>query len=389
MQGIYIYGIVFLISILGARMIEKENGIAKYKIIYLLLLLVVIIPPCLLAGIRADTVGVDTHNYILQYEYASSHKDYPTIYALFGAGTEVVIAFLVYNLSLLNVSTVGYLFILQFLTMIPVILIARQLKDKVPFSWVIACYLFLFYNNSLNLARQSLSVAWLTLMAVTLILNKNKLKGKTFAIIIPGIIGMLFHKAGIVGLVLILFCCFISNRNMSRMKKALLYMALVIAIVFSGQILNLLMDLGIINRGLTWYGDLFITHKIYRDYFINPFGKYGIPDVVIRLLLIVLPTFTLTPYIKKDGFYKSLKSIVSMGFAIFTVVLFALRTNYGQRISMYLDWTLIVLIPYGIKNSKIYPRKPYLYVILVTYWLVWIFAFGWSASGNYVMNPNL
>ena len=386
LQGICTYGISFLISILGARLIEKRNHLTRNKVVYAILILLVVLPPSLLAGIRAETVGVDTMGYMVQYKEAFSHKDFKTIYALFGGGTELVIALLVYLLSLLNVSITGYLFIIQLLTVIPVLNLAIKMRQKVPVSWIVACYLFLFYNNSLNLARQSLSAAWLTLMAANLICNGNKLKGKTLSIILPGIIGTLMHKAGIIGLILITFCCF---RERSKVREIELYILLVFAIVFSGRIIGILTEWGVINRGLTVYSDLFITHTRHTNYLINPFGKYGIPDVLIRLLLFVLPVLFMNSYAKREKLYRTLKSIVLMGFGIFTVVLFALSTNYGQRISMYLDWMLIIFIPYGIYNSNIFPRKLYLYAILVTYWLVWIFAFGWSASANYAINPDL
>lgn len=389
MGSIIIYGATFFMSIMFARIIEVNKRIEKHRIIYILLLVAILIPPCLLAGIRAESVGVDTQQYIKQYEYASTHKSYLTIYGLFGKGTEIVIAAIVYVLANLNVTVTEYLFVLQLLAFLPVLLMGIKLKKVVPLSWIIACYLFLFYNNSLNLARQSIAVAWLALMAIILLLNNNRLKGKSLAIILCGAIGTFAHKSGIIGLFLILFCCFFSNRNMKLSKKVVIYFTMIFALVFSPSILEWFMSVGLITKSLTWYSDLFITHTVYRDYFINPFGIYGIPDMLIRLALVILPAIAIDKKCVNHVLHNGMKGIVAIGFSIFTVVLFALSTNYGQRISMYLDFMLVAYIPYGITHSKVHPKKGYLYLIIITYWLVWVFAFGWSGSANFAIRAGL
>ena len=158
-----IYLLVFFSSgclIWLSEHVKGSNRIAKNVII-----LVAIIIPSLLAALRDPSIGTDVRVYGLSVFKASVNADRfsDLQYLSDWHGIEVGYRMLNYIVSRVSEHIEVFLFVLQFLILILVINSYVYIKDKLnsnfSISFAAVCFYLLFYNENLNLLRQSLAMA--------------------------------------------------------------------------------------------------------------------------------------------------------------------------------------------------------------------------------------
>lgn len=371
---------VFYISIFGATIYSfyKSENINQ-KIYSKFWLIIGIIIPCLVAAFRSYDVGVDTLETVKLLEYSHNYGTIEILIRELGGETDFICAILIYVLSKITKQGWILLFILQLLTIFPITIVAIKLKHIIPVHMIMATYLFLFYNNSLNIMRQSVSCTFIVLAFTILLKKEEKYKIKTSLLFLFAI---LFHKSAIVGCALVIGC-FIISKISKRILRFVIYIIIVFMPIFINTIANLLVKNKMLSERYIFYIDVFLNHNISRDYFLNPFSIYALMDIFLRFLLIVIPLIVIKKRAKKTNFFQNWKLFSIIGFLIFTTIIFSMQTNYGQRISIFFDVFLIPLIPYALYNSKIKQNRLLFYLIIITYWIIWIMYFGWSGSNIY------
>ena len=352
------------------------------------LLIIGILIPCIFAGIRDIDVGRDTHNYYYLYEMTVPVANFEDVLSgIKSADNELGFKVILYVLTRFSNNPFWLLFLYQLLTVVPLVVSVHHLNGAVSLPFAMATYLFCFFNNSLNIVRQSAAASFLICGTVILFINPQTDKLKTrfdFKGIICLIISLILHKFSFICCAIIIVIYFVSKSNYKNFTKVFLLTAIIAIMVSLPNLLTALNNYGLLSHSMQKFADVFVykTNNSY-DYFINPFSQYSLTDIFCRLLLIV-PAFV---HIKQDKntSFNLIRNIVLYGFIIYIVILFMFKSNYGQRIAMDLDMCVIIYIPYAaaycdnIKSDiKIVEKSA-----IILYWVIWIMYEGWSASRIY------
>lgn len=249
-----IYIVAFVTTSLLVRLsqnIKKKN--TNLMCLFLSLLVVI-----LLAGLRSFSVGTDTYGY-LQNMYlcslnASSYKEYLSqrwwsVYKYnYVTDYEYGFTFVVYLSSRIFNSPFGPLFFIHLLIFLPLIYILNEERFDLSPSIFVWCYLFFFYNTSLNLLRQFVATS-VMMLAVYLFTKK-----KIFWSIFWALFATLFHKSSILAFALIIliyrfiyfkrFFSGYSKTTNSAKRTSLIIIVLLVFFLASNLIIKFLNNIG-------------------------------------------------------------------------------------------------------------------------------------------------
>jgi hypothetical protein len=345
---------------------------------------------CLFAGLRATSVGSDTQGYPVTFTNAAS--GYSSFAAFLndpvGAGDEPLGALLVWICSRFGAGVGPLLFCYQLLTILPVYLAVRRFDGKVPLTIAMAVYLFCFFNNSLNMMRQSVACAFL-LLAFSIFLASDRIRIST---VILCIAAALFHRSGAYGALLMVLVLLIARIN-RRSVHLILYLAVALSPMVMTQISTWLIASGVADSHMEYYLDIFVNGTVNQDWFVSPLGSYSLMFLMIYTALVfsprVLHSYLFEPNRKlasdyrRDSLYQTLRTFNITGYLIYTTLLFSLNTMYGMRFSIFFDFFLILSVPMACRGSLSKQKKILTLLVLIVFWWLWIVRFGWSASALY------
>ena len=344
----------------------------------------------LLAGLRATSVGVDTSLYPVSLTNAALwfNSFFDFLYSSADVSAEPLGALLVWICSRLNLGVSPLLFCYQLFTILPVYLALRCFDNKVSLTAGMAVYIFFFFNNSLNMMRQSVACA-LLLLAVAIYLSNKKLKVSS---IVACILAVLFHRSAIFGVVLIATVTLISRLN-CRTFRLLLYAMIAIFPLVITTAAQWLYHSGLLDSHFLFYMDVFVTGDAEKDWFINPLSGYSVAYIFLYTIVVLLPTVLNSRFFMLDGnqsmdtgdnrLYTSLRTYNWVGYLIYIVLLFSLNTMYGMRFSLFFDYTLILSIAFSSSGENSRLKHGFLLVLLIAIWSIWIIRLGWSGSSIY------
>ena len=213
----FIYLLTFVLSCIFIANGEKAKKNRKIIVAFGLLL------PCLLAGLRARTVGTDVRVYVIpMYEAAmeaSGIRDFYTSLIPYGYSFRSIyeyeygFTFVLFLVTKLTKKLQAVLFVIQALTVFPLYsgLKAFKKHDEDFSTWIgmMAYYLF-FYNTSLNVMRQWIAIAVLVFATKYLFSNQHK---KYY---IAVLVASLFHTSALLGVFVGLIYYYLYNRKKSR-----------------------------------------------------------------------------------------------------------------------------------------------------------------------------
>ena len=361
--GVFFTSILFL----NFAFILKKNSNALYK----LCIVISIIIPCLLAALRADTVGSDTNAYVNMFKIAdnaSGFSEYRNNVRRYGGGTDAAFIFINYIVFKLTNSVEVELFVQEALILIPVFLalfIMFKNKNQVILGTVI--FYLLCYNMSLNIMRQSVALSF-EILALAFLEKNNK---KYFFIF--SLIGIFFHNSAIVVYGICLLYWFVKTKAIKPKAKGLILIFMIITAI--GVVINIEQTLNFI---------LSFNLLDYRYYSFTSIYLRNSADVDWITTLICLFVFILM-LLNKKMLSENLKYV---DFYIIMLV-FGLILNqtsnfitYAQRIAFYFycPCFLIVLPQFAIKNGSCVRRKELIYSIAV--FLLFAVYFIWSIMIN-------
>ena len=177
----YIYIIAFFMSSFLLKLAPRFN---KNKILQLFINLIALIIPCILAGVRNSIIGTDVKSYVIpMFKCATNSKNFYMYMNMkwFSIWTyweikqiEFGFSLLVYIVCKLTGNLQWLLFCIQLLTIIPIYLGLKKFKDLKSDIWfAILVYFLLFYNLSLNLMRQFISIGIIFFGTSCLINDRN------------------------------------------------------------------------------------------------------------------------------------------------------------------------------------------------------------------------
>lgn len=359
-----IYLVAFFSSYALLRCSEKKVcGIRRVIAIVLAILL-----PSALAGLRDFSIGTDIEIYGNAWfenavKLVSTNNFAEYIKWAVASSIGALYASINYLVAIFTPNAHWFYFILNLLTTGLVYKAAYDNRDiaDVPFAMLV--YYLLYYNQSLNILRQSLALA-LTLCAFRHIRDKNLIKAVLWMVL-----AYLSHSSAVV--VIALYVIYqVLNSQMKQIAKALIMVGLVASVIGFPYLLDFSINIGILSSRYEMYGTMFRRG-----------GGY------IRIFLLCIPTLVLLYGLMKSKVYKKeIEAMKSYSLVSAVLSLLAFRMTYITRIAYYFDIVYVISIPmvcenmkYKFSSSKVNVNRLLIVVYLLAYWL---FVYVYKKSGE-------
>lgn len=339
----------------------------------------------LLAGIRSDEVGVDVGVYITPtYKYIQSGASFNDVLGIFGSFS-VAYTLLAYITGRLFHSIGLLLFLIQLLTAGPVFLFAYRQRKTHSMTLIIATYLFLFYNNSLNSMRQSISCAFI-LLSISYLREKNY-RNTIICILLAGT----FHEITLFIALAIVILYFI----VYRARRKWIWISIVLVLIVIGMLNYRTIISAVVygipglsnNTKILGYYRTFILEQNDPTYFFGSFDKSLIFDWLARGCFILFPLLYTYQRRKVGNEFKLELFMVIISYIVYSIPFFVIRTVYGGRISYPFEWFYLLYLPrmfsktgVNLGRNKTTVGRLFFWGIIVFDWFVWIIVFGWSGS---------
>lgn len=359
-----IYITCFILSVGLFYIAKDQKGIAKKGIVFLAIMI-----PCVLAGIRGNTVGTDVHVYlepmVSNARYAKSFSDYMRSswqqgWVIRGVyDIEVGFSVLVYVIIKLFNSIYVLQFAIQWLTIYPIYVgLKEKNTDKVWLGMLV--YFCMFYNGFLNIMRQGIAIGFLFL-AFQYLFNEKKKRFFTFLIV-----ACLFHNSGAIGLIIWFIYEYIGMNIFKNSKRfGTAGRRLFILICFG---LAFLLAQGLITT---------IMRQVGLDYYVHYIS--GNITFLPNQLIVRLPVLIVCYYMRKRLYQEEGDMFFFHICCVIYTVIFAQYTSvnaFAYRIAMNFSALLIGFIPDIASvpsritfNKKSLPKLNQ--YIMVVYMLVW------------------
>ncbi|CDB35090.1 putative uncharacterized protein [Phascolarctobacterium sp. CAG:266] len=381
LYSVFLYLLVFLTTVLMCYIINlKYNNLdGREVIIRRCLLAFAVLLPTLIAGLRGDFVGTDMHVYILDDFYLSENKSFNELLRVL-PGREFGYLLLLYITSRFSDTPVLFLSCAQLLTYGLVLFGIYKLRDKINFTVAVSVYLFLFYNMSFNILRQSIACAFLFLAFIYLY-DRKKIK-----FICLALLACLFHKVAIVGLILLIILYFYNNLQLASLQSYLLPIFLITlgVYIFYKEFFVFLLNNFDFPDYLKNYINIIVMQTTIGNqfYFIQSIGKGLILELCFKVLFVIIPYMLLKRHNENNILRFSL-IVAFTSSCIYLFGFFAFNTIYAYRITMFLDYFLIILLAVSIKDSCKFLKNILIIVMLFYYWLGVYMLMGWHGTNLY------
>lgn len=378
--SLLIYAITFFTSYycVCAAKVNVTGKSKKHKAIYLGLAILI---PCMIAGLRADTVGVDVRVYIVRdVGYGALSQSFSQLQKLMSTESEFLYCVLVYLSTRFTSDGSVLLFMLQLLSIAPCLRAFVLLKKYINVPLAFLIYLLYFYNSSLNVMRQAVTCSFILLGVAYLYSEK---KHKKMKMILSFGVSILFHKAAIWGVLLLCLLKWFSEFRGKRFVRLLLFTGICCLPMLLIKSADYLIANTSIPYRYKFYINVFVFHNGHKGYFVNPYSLYTLVDLLFRVLLVIVPIF----FCRKERRNQAeliLENICLSGLLIYSIVLFSMKTAYGNRISMFLDYFIMLLASYIMPERVLSKRKAIYEAILLMSWLIMVMCLGSSGSQNYM-----
>ena len=341
--SILLYYFVFFIAYKLFKM--SDRAISKRRAIVFLLIGILVI--CLFAGLRGEQVGIDTYRTVLyRFRNVNSSSSLSTVLAR-GISEPVLIIIPYFIKKIIN-DYRAFLFVLELLTVLPIGIVAYKLRNRASIHITMLVYMLLFFQISLNVAKQSIAAAWL-LLALLEFLEKKYIK----AIIIM-LLSTYFHGSVIIGVTLFLLIYFMftsGNKVLTITLSMFSFIAFMLVIMNWQSLFETLISRGILPEDYTGYLNLFSgdveSSKVSFHF-----------RTLVSEMLRIFGTFIMLFYLRgmKDKYMIDIRvyqwsMIISLVF--FSTFVIVLNTYLGDRFTLYLDYCQIPLYALMIGRKEI------------------------------------
>lgn len=349
---------------------------------------IAVLIPCLLAGFRANSVGIDVRSYIIpNMRTASSFKiwSFSDCCAALDMAPEYLYMLLVYLCSRVTADEGLLLFMIQFFTIGPVALAAIRMRKEISVPLAMATYLFCFYNNTLNVMRQSVTCAFILLGAVYLFEHKMKMNKKSAVCFV---VSCLFHKSALMGILAVYVLCKVSVLKLKRWAYIMIYASVIMIPVIITPVFELLNSWGWMSERYISYADIFLYKTGRQDWFVANTLSIGFTATTLCLLgRIVVPCYYLRHYgYFDDSKITTIRSASICGTMIYLIIFYSMQTIYGNRASLYFDFFLVLLVPYAdrgwSKGSHKTIRTTVLWGMVIVFWILYVMVLKWSGDSD-------
>ena len=333
----FIYtGALYTIIVLITVYFTKRANRAKLYNQFLVYSFVALIIPSIFAGLRSLDVGTDVMVYAYpQFKMAAYYASFTDYYS--ASGMEFGYAVIVYISNHFFHSIQLLLMLTAFLQLLPVYFGAAKLKKIIPMEKVVLVYMLLFYVIGFNIMRQCIAAGWIFL-ALVLISKENHLKAAASCIV-----ALLFHGTAIFGILTLgMFVIFkvVKKRRRMLFWTVLLFVVMVSLARYWTEIIYLMGTWKLLPfEKVVGYSKMFSGGKsFYTDIVLSQYV-----EAFFKVALLVVC------YSKKDrveeNLYMPAFGTYLMGVLLYMYFLLAFHTSFGYRLSLFAEYSLLLLIP--------------------------------------------
>lgn len=348
------YIITFILSLLFTYMASKVSS----RVGRILLSILAISGPVILASFRDIGIGTDSLNYMNIYNgtkeyYSTTLKSY-----IDSSPESVEYFFLVYNYLCSKIFTEYqfYLILCYIIIITPVYIIAMSKRTELNPVFSMMFFYLVFYNESLNLMRQYISIIF-AFMA-TIYLSDDKIrKSLIFSIIAIGI-----HNSSII--ILIIYPIYRMLNKYSFRKYTMMYILLFLGIV------GFLVSLDSLNIVILDSSERF------SKYLNDQSGTLSSSTIILYLLIVTILFLSV-----KFCSTRKMEFFALIAFLAFIFNFASTISHTMYRLSLIFNISSCISIPYALncvgKNNLIVRRKyfavlRFLMISLVLYY--WYFS---------------
>ena len=335
------YYIVFAISIACLALAEKLEQ--KNKEISVAIKIFAIFIPALLAGMRAIDVGTDTKLYIEPaFNDAINATDFFAFYKMYDIEPLYMLFTFVCAKIFANVNV--FMTALYFIITLLAYKIAKNNSDKAPSSITYAVFLLFYFNKSLNLVRQTISIL---LIIYGLKYVKNKKYLTSIAIIL---VSILIHKTAIIGALIYLIYGIFDKKNTKNYKIIILLVCALFLLVYKPLLNFLINDIHVLNSRYNYYIN---SNKV----------DVSLSYMLFNLSLLICSFAFYKKLVKHDKFNEYIVFIVLLGNIL---MLLSTQFNFVIRISYYFTYLYLLIIPEMVEICDTNEKKSIMTMALLT-----------------------
>lgn len=378
-----IYLACFLVSCVFLWLSEKS----KNQIASRVLAIIGILLPCVLAGLRADTIGTDVKVYVEPMYNAAketsgipsymNQKWYELWRYMYVRDFEIGFSLLIFLIAKLGGSLGTVLFAIQVLIIVPMYLGLRKSRKQYPTCVGMLVFYCMFYNTSLNMMRQWIAMS-IIFLGFTYLVGGSKKKYCAFLAV-----ALLFHTSAIIGIVvLFIYVYSTKKREYVKIARFKLHQSMVPIKVFVYGCIGLL-SVNVI---------VFILSKTglskYMGYIQGVNGIYLLPNqIILRLPIIVLLIIRWKRILKEDRlapFYGSMMVLDLLASQLMSINMYAFRI--ASYFSEYNVISFPALVYAGNRKHRANRYVAFLYVLIyiVYYWIYYYAITGMHATYPYM-----
>lgn len=379
-----IYIAAFLVSCIFFWLSEKcKSGFSKN-----FFAVIAILVPCILAGLRADTVGTDVKIYVEPLYNAAKESHTFSAYMkqrwfviwryMYVKDFEIGFSLLVFFIQKIGGSFATVLFVIQMLIIGPIFLGLKKMHKPYPIFFGMFVFYCLFYNTSLNMMRQWIAMAIL-FMAFPYLVSEEK---KKYCILV--LVACLFHNSAIMGFAILAVYMYSTKKKDSiKIANFKLDEAMSPIKIFVYGCVALL-SLNIITTILSYTG-----LSKYVGYIQGDTGLYLLPSqIFLRLPIILLFVIRWKRILKEDRlapFYGSMLVLDLLASQLMSINAYAFRI--GSFFSEYnmLSYSAMVYAGNRKYRTNRYVTLLYVFVDMLCYWAYYYVIIGTHATFPYVL----
>lgn len=370
-----IYIVVFLLSCFLSNSANKRYGNRKFGFCFYSILAIAC--PVLLAGLRDYSIGTDTLAYVNIFHAACESNSLVGFFLTYPS-VEKGYMFISYLVSRISSNPSVMLSVNHALIIVPLYIAFFRMRDNLNPVLSLFIFFFFFYNESLNLTRQYISMSFIILAATYIIDNRVK------PYIVLSIIAFLFHSTALLGLLWLVFL--LTATRFPFKGHIIVYSLMIFALAYA--MLNL-EDLGLLSS----LGD--DMSEKFGQYITGGASTMSLSNstfiVYLYTLLIVL-LCTLGTQLND----KALDAFVVMALLALSTVFLSTIARALYRLSLIFSMFATLSIPYiWHKYIKTCSTKQYNLLRMLVYGffalavVYWVFAFvivGSNGTYPYLMN---
>lgn len=205
--------------------------------------LLAIIPPAMIAGFRDYSIGTDTLAYVIpRFNQIATLRSFEML--INTISKDIGYYYVDYIISRFTKDPHIYLFIVHFSMYTIVFIALHSISKKILwFGWVI--YMLCFFNQSLNIARQSLALA-LSILAFSMLLKGNYKKSLIVTILL-----LTFHNSAFIFLIIFLIV-YMTDKYYTLLDKTwvkcMAVGSVIGCLIMFSLFMNVLIDYNIVNE---------------------------------------------------------------------------------------------------------------------------------------------